>query len=80
MLAAGFRDLLVRKRREYKLYRSVDFGDFDRVTPISRVFGLDCGQPIDRYCIEQFLAAHTDLIRGRTLEMGDGFCQVMTNN
>ncbi len=40
VLPAGFRDWLVRKRREYKLYSSVDFGDFDRVVPISPVFDL----------------------------------------
>ena len=71
VLPSAFRDWLVRKRCKYKLYTSIDFGDFDRVTPISRVFGLDRGTPIDRYYIEQFLAANRDLIQGRTLEMGD---------
>lgn len=71
VLPSAFRAWLVRKRREYKLYSSLDFGDFDRVTPISRIFGLDRGTPIDRYYIEQFLEAHRDLIQGRALEMGD---------
>ena len=39
--------------------------------PVSRVFGLDRGQPIDRYYIEQFLATHTTKIRGRVLEVAD---------
>jgi len=39
--------------------------------PVSRVFGLDRGTPIDRHYIEAFLRAHEDLIRGRTLEVGE---------
>ena len=39
--------------------------------PVSRVFGLDRGTPIDRVYIEAFLAAHAADIRGRVLEIGD---------
>lgn len=39
--------------------------------PVSRVFGLDRGQPIDRHYIETFLAGHRGDIRGRVLEVGD---------
>ena len=39
--------------------------------PVSRVFGLDRGTPIDRYYIERFLAAQASCIRGRVLEVGD---------
>jgi SAM-dependent methyltransferase len=49
----------------------VNFGDLRRLTPLSRDFGYDRGQPIDRYYIERFLAQHTDDIYGRVLEMGD---------
>jgi SAM-dependent methyltransferase len=42
-----------------------------RDTPVSRVFGLDRGTPIDRHYIEAFLRGHGDLIRGRTLEVGE---------
>ena len=42
-----------------------------RVTPVSRCFGYDRGQPIDRYYIENFLAANAGDIRGRVLEIGD---------
>lgn len=42
-----------------------------RKDPVSRVFGADRGLPIDRYYIEQFLAAHVQDIRGHTLEVGD---------
>lgn len=48
-------------------------GELRRVTPISRVFGLDRGLPVTRYYIEQFLAAHATDIRGRVLEIGDNF-------
>jgi FkbM family methyltransferase len=39
--------------------------------PRSRVFGFDRGQTIDRYYIEQFLAAHATDIRGRVLEVAE---------
>jgi SAM-dependent methyltransferase len=44
-----------------------------RVTPISRIFGLNRGLPIDRYYIEQFLSNNSTDIRGRALEVGDDF-------
>lgn len=42
-----------------------------RVTPVSVDFGYDRGQPVDRYYIENFLAANAADIRGRVLEIGD---------
>jgi len=39
--------------------------------PVSRTFGFDRGQPIDRYYIESFLAQHRKDIRGQVLEIGD---------
>lgn len=50
---------------------SVRFGSLRRVTPISREFGLDRGQCIDRYYIETFLSSHAADISGRVLEIGD---------
>lgn len=53
---------------------SVKFGSFRRVTPMSRVFGLDRGRReecIDIHFIEQYLAHHANEIRGRVLEIGD---------
>jgi SAM-dependent methyltransferase len=38
--------------------------------PISRDWGFDRGQPIDRYYIEQFLNLHAAAIHGRVLEIG----------
>lgn len=49
----------------------VRWGSLRRLTPISRVFGFDRGQPIDRYYIEAFLQKHRSDIRGRVLEIGD---------
>ena len=51
--------------------RPIRFGSFRQVTPISCRFGFDRGQPIDRYYIEQFLAAYANAIRGCALEIGD---------
>ena len=48
------------------------FGSLRRVTPISRVFGLDRGQSICRYYIDDFLAEYALDIRGRVLEIADG--------
>ena len=50
---------------------SVRFGSLRRLTPVSRIFGLDRGQCIDRYYIEEFLDHHADDIRGHVLEIGD---------
>lgn len=48
----------------------VEFNDLASVTPVSRVFGLDRGTPINRYYIEKFLVGRAELIRGRVLEVG----------
>ena len=75
MLPARLRGWLRAKHLEYRRnlaqMSSVDFGELRRLAPISRMFGVDRGLPIDRYYIEQFLAAHASDIRGRVLEMGD---------
>jgi glycosyltransferase involved in cell wall biosynthesis len=49
----------------------IRFGSLRRVTPISRRFGYDRGQPIDRYYIERFLEANKADIRASVLEIGD---------
>jgi hypothetical protein len=49
----------------------VRFGSLRRLSPLSRDFGYDRGQPIDRYYIERFLEANADVITGRVLEIGD---------
>jgi len=71
------RNWVVRQQRRYRLQwprrGSVDFGHLYRTTPISPIFGLDRGQPIDRYYIERFLEASVADIRGRALELGDPY-------
>ncbi len=49
----------------------VEFGNLRRVTPITRSFGFERGQPVDRYYIERFLARHSADISGRVMEIGD---------
>jgi SAM-dependent methyltransferase len=46
------------------------FGDFWRLDPVSRDWGNDRGDPIDRFYIEAFLQRHCADIRGRILEAG----------
>ncbi len=72
-----FRSKVVSFQRRHRLQwprmGSVSFGDFYRVTPISPIFGLDRGFPIERYYIERFLEANSEYIKGRCLETGDAF-------
>jgi SAM-dependent methyltransferase len=68
---------LVQQQRRFRLQRvrmgTVDFGQLRHTTPVSKVFGLDRGLPIDRYYIENFLTSHSADIKGRVLELGDSF-------
>ena len=43
----------------------------DSLRPVSAAWGMDRGQPIDRYYIGRFLAAHAADVRGRVLEVKD---------
>jgi SAM-dependent methyltransferase len=49
----------------------INMGDFNRTTPFSYDFGYDRGGPVDRYYIENFLAAESGRVKGRVLEIGD---------
>lgn len=60
-----------RRRAETPPVGRVRFGDLRRLAPISRSFGFDRGQPIDRYYIERFLGRHAADVRGRVLEIGE---------
>ncbi len=66
-LVAGRAWRSFRRRMQSK----VRFGNLRRLAPFSRQFGLDRGQPVDRYYIEAFLEDHADRIKGRVLEVGD---------
>jgi len=76
-LPRGVRDWVVTTQRRFGLQwprvGHVQFGDFRRLAPISPVFALDRGFPIERYYIERFLDQHRTDIRGRALEFGDTF-------
>ena len=39
--------------------------------PVSKLFGFDRGEPIDRYYIEKFLSENKDLIRGIVVEVSE---------
>lgn len=75
LLPATARDRLTAFRREHRLQwprtGTIEFGGFDRLKPVSDVFGYDRGKPIDRYYIESFLAGNSADITGRCLELGD---------
>ena len=49
----------------------VAFGDLRQLEPLSLVWGLDRGKPIDRHYIEAYLASQRSDIRGRVLEVKD---------
>lgn len=57
-------------RRPKAPLHSVRLGDLHRLQPVSREYGFDRGQPIDRYYIAQFLDANESLVQGRVLEIG----------
>jgi SAM-dependent methyltransferase len=50
-------------------FGKVRFGDLAGTKPIGEVFGGNRGLPVDRYYIEYFLAANSDVIEGRVLEV-----------
>lgn len=62
---------MILSRFRNKFRSKVLFNDPHRITPISSVFGLDRGTPIDRYYIGRFLSLQRAVIHGRVLEVGD---------
>ena len=50
---------------------ALDWGEVDQTEPLSRYWGVDRGQPINRYYIEAFLRHHQADICGHVLEMKD---------
>ena len=69
LLPGSLRDWLVRYTR-YPPVGMLNLGSLRRLEPISQVWGLDRGQPVDRYYIEKFLANHSPDIQGHILEVG----------
>src|SRR5262249_28273542 len=65
-------DIVQTVRQLQPLRRNrVEFGDLRRTQPISPVWGLDRGMPLDRYYIHSFLDRHRADVRGRVLEIKD---------
>jgi hypothetical protein len=54
-----------------RLLRPVRWGNLRRTSPVSSIFGVERGQPIDRYYIEVFLYKNCSDICGSVLEIGD---------
>jgi len=61
---ADFIKYLTRKKIQ------IIFNNLSVNKPVSSVFGIDRGKPIDRYYIEKFLASQAEYIQGRVLEVG----------
>lgn len=49
----------------------INFGDLTRVEPVSRLFGLERGTPIDRYYIHRFIDQNAESILGKAIEVGE---------
>jgi hypothetical protein len=56
-----------------KLLRPIRWVNLRTTKPISKVFGLDRGTPIDRYYIDLFLHNNKSYIRGNVLEIENNF-------
>lgn len=61
---------ILRKWRRSSPAGKMVFGSFRNLTPMSKVFGIDRGTPIDRYYIQQFLSECSADIKGHVLEIG----------
>jgi SAM-dependent methyltransferase len=59
------------RRRLRRLVKPPWLGPLRSVHPLSELWGIDRGTPVDRFYIERFLARHRGDIRGRVLEVGD---------
>ena len=61
---------ILRKWRRSSPDGKMVFGSFRNLSPMSKVFGIDRGTPIDRYYIQQFLSECSADIKGHVLEIG----------
>jgi SAM-dependent methyltransferase len=62
----------LRMRKQFRrLSRPALLGTLRRTTPLSYSWGIDRGQPVDRYYIERFLESYSKDIRGNVLEIKD---------
>lgn len=56
-----------------RIKQPVLFNELNRTVPVSKIFGIDRGTPVDRYYIDQFLNEHSLDIKGRVLEIADDY-------
>jgi SAM-dependent methyltransferase len=69
-LGGRIKESLLREIRTHRRHLGHAFRpNIWTVEPLSRNFGFDRGLPVDRYYIEQFLAAEAAAIRGDVLEI-----------
>lgn len=54
-----------------RMFNKPNWHNLRSTRPLSRVFGLDRGLPIDRFYIEQFLDKHRDVIKKKVLEVSE---------
>lgn len=55
----------------YKRRKSQASPSFFETQPVSRIFGIDRGTPVDRFFIEHYLNQHKKDIKGNGLEVGE---------
>jgi SAM-dependent methyltransferase len=64
----------IKRMLEYTrpvIKQTIVFGDIALTQPVSRLFGLDRGMPIDRYYINKFLGENVKQIQGKVLEIAN---------
>ena len=59
------------KRRLTRMMRPVTWRNLRSTKPVSAIFGLERGLPVDRYYIEDFLGKNSDCIHGAVLEIAE---------
>lgn len=59
---------------------SINWKDLRNINPISDIFGLERGTPVDRFYIERFLEQEKKLIYGTVLEIGDNYYSEKNNS
>jgi hypothetical protein len=72
----------ILKRIGFKVLpkRRLQLIDLNRIKPVSPIFGIERGTPIDRYYIEKFLSSNKDIIRGNLLEIAENhYCRKFNN-
>ncbi len=61
------------KRLLKRLINRPNWHNLRNLEPVSKIFALDRGTPIDRVYIEDFLSKHRDIIKGVVCERADNY-------